>query len=228
MSVTDARCQLVAALPTWAAYAAVPSPNTLAELLQDADARALRDCLPAALARQFDASGDWRTAQHLANELLLAGQSTEVAFYYADRALRLSGGNVFARLSVARCFWVQRFPEAVLHHVRVLRHDVRRVSPPARRQQLCDEIADLYANVWCYSGRIDLASPWIQRLLAMRRCRLDTIMQIFAVAFGEHRAFELETARRLAPYADRLNDRNRSRVRIVLRRHLLATLRGRQ
>jgi len=111
MSVTDARCQLVTALPTRAAYAAVPSPSTLAELLDDADARGLRDCLPAVLARQFDASSDWRTAQHLANELLLAGQSIEVAFYYADRALQLSGGNAFARLSVARCFWVQRFPK---------------------------------------------------------------------------------------------------------------------
>lgn len=227
MSVTEARCQAVAALPNWAAYAADPSPLTLADLLAEADVCGLRDVLPSVLARHFNATGNWRTAQHVANELLLRGQSIEVAFYYADRALALSRGNAFARLSLVRCFWLQRFPAAVLHHLYILRHDARAVRPPQRREPLLNEIADLYANVLCYCRRLEEAIPWIRRVLSLRAGRGDTLVQMFAGVFGEHPELELELARRLAPYVQRLSQRDQTRVRHVLRRHLLATLRVR-
>jgi hypothetical protein len=227
MSVTEARCQAVAALPSWAAYAADASPFTLADLLAEVDVGGLRDALPSVLARHFNATGNWRTAQHAANELLLRGQSIEVAFYYADRALQLSGGNAFARLSLVRCFWLQRFPAAVLHHLHILRHDARTVRPAQRREQLLDEIADLYANVLCYCRRLEEATPWIRRVLSFRGGRGDTLVQIFACVFGEHPALELELARRLAPHVQRLSQRDQTRVHHVLRRHLLATLRAR-
>jgi hypothetical protein len=179
------------------------------------------------LAMQFSVSGHWRIAQHLANELLLAGRSISLAFYFADRALQLSGGNAFARLSVARCFWLQRFPEGVLHHLYLVRRHARSLSPRLRRKQFCDEIADLHANVLCYCGRLELATPWIWRVLKLPRCRIDTLVQIFNAAFGTPSVFEFEVARRLAPYIAQLSGRDRQRVTLVLRRHLLATIRER-
>lgn len=226
MSITEARCQLVTALPSWSGYCAEPSGTTLAALLADADANAVRDCIPAALARRFNEAGHWRVAQHIAFELLRVGQSIGLALYYADKALQASGGNPFARLSVARCFWLQRFPDAAIHHLLIARRDAQRFHPASRRADLQAEIADLFANVYCYVGRIDDARPWIERVL-VRGGRGDTLIQIFAATFGECPDLELRAARLLVPHLDKLGGRDRSRVQHVLRRHFLATLRAR-
>jgi hypothetical protein len=217
------------ALPAWLAYSASPEPSTLGLLLKAVGDAELRGSLPRALTTLFTSSANWRVAQHLANELMDEHRDTTLAEYYAAKAIELSAGDLVARLSLARCFWLQRFPEAVLSELNAIERLLLSYEPVARRAVFQHEIADLYVNTYSYANRLDLARPWIEQLLTSGRLiRGETLVQAFTAAFHhDERGLALRLARLLAPGISNLSGWDQKRVTVVIQTGFLQTIRSR-
>ena len=98
------------ALPEWTAYNTNPSRDTFLALMTTV--RNLNPILSTitSLYAFFLKNPHWKTAQHLSllfEDIL----HTTYAEYFAYKALSLSGGNVWARLCVAKVLWERRLTD---------------------------------------------------------------------------------------------------------------------
>lgn len=177
MAVTNADSyERLLALPAWSAYTRGPGQTTFAQLVNDAKAFDLREQLPRALAHLFLGCPHWKVAQHLANELIEIEDVT-LARYYAGKAVSLSQGHILAKLSLARCFWLQHFVEALMVILNEMISELNTVESEAQRGLVHYEIVELYVRIYCYGNRPDLARPWVEKLAQFPRFRVELIVQ---------------------------------------------------
>lgn len=211
----------------WAAYAADPSARTFGALIEAADSAGLEHEVAPALYESFRTARVWKTAQHLAQQCLRLENLTH-AEYFAMVALDISGGDAFARISLANVCWQRRLPNAVLHQTFILQRQVKRVRHPARRRLLQGEIAELNVRAYAYLGQMDQARRWLR--LLQRRNRI-TIATGIALLFGARRAgasdLHHQAAAMLTPHAQALGGHGQGAVLQGLRLGLLSLLRNR-
>jgi hypothetical protein len=153
-------------------------------------------------------------------------RDTTLAEYYAAKAVELSGGDLVARLSLARCLCLQRFPEAVLGELSTIELLLETYEPAERRPVFQHEVADLYVNTYCYANRLDLARPWVDQLLQSGHLvRGETLIQLLTSAF-HHDVTDLavRAARILAPKCEQLSTLEQKQVTVVLQVNFIRTL----
>lgn len=214
-------------LPEWNAYVAEPSRAKLFPLIAACDAAGCRAALVTSLAREFNAQGAWRIAQHASLEALAAGSLT-LAHFWAHQAMTLSQGDVRARIALASVLWARRIPRGVLYQTEIARALARRVHPRNERQLLKVQVAAFSARALAYAGLVDDADRWLTFLIRSRAVDGETALAVLLGA--RHRDNELvllHAAQLLAPWAPRLGPRPRAAVQAALRRALLRLIRAR-
>ncbi len=217
----------LANLPEWKTYATDPTRANFLALKGVTRVKPdLRLQLPAALARLWLSNEDWRIALHAA----LIAQSlrlTTLASYFSIRALRQSGGDVRARLLLARLYWDRRLAVAVLNETEIARFSSRR-DRGASRRRLQTEIAILNVRSHAYLGELARAARWLIFLQHGGGADTETLVY-FLFCARHHRATDAQAyvSRLLVPTLNLLGPRPRAAVQAGVRLALLNLLRGR-
>jgi uncharacterized protein YceH (UPF0502 family) len=205
--------------PEWTAYLADPTPQTLAALVTAADKR---DQAAAALRDK----STWKLAQHLSQLSARAGHLT-YAQVFAHRAIALSDGDPFARVSLAEALWMRRLPDAVLTQVQIIRGQARRVEEPQRRELLRRGIADLAVRAFAYGGNTRRCGGWVRRLERQGGTREAWLHLLRGARSTGDTASSWVAATALAPHEAAFGGRVRAAIRAALLQKLVAVLRAR-
>jgi len=218
----------LADLPAWAHYADAPSGNTLGALVAAARASNRNEDVVPSLLTFLNGSGNWKAAQHL-SLLCLRDDQLAYADYFSHRALELSGGDAFARITRARVLWERRLPLAVLHETSILRAQARRVRPRKRRRLLQAEIGELNVKAYCYVADLEHADPWILGVRRRGGATIECWVQLlFAARHADHLAHWELASFVLAPHFDKLGARPKAVVLRGLQYGLLRVLEARR
>jgi hypothetical protein len=209
------------------AYSNDPSPRTLSELLRAANSLESRNELVEALRRLSFQSENWRVSQHLCLVLLDRGLLVHAEFF-AHRAVIESRGDPFARLALADILWRRRLPFAVYFQETHIRRECRRIKSRPRRRLAQTQLAELMAKSAAYMCDLKTALPWFNHVRKVGG-QVETWLQVFlAAAYLDARTVQVESALKLAPFADQFGGQTHARVLRGVRLGLLELLRGRK
>lgn len=212
--------------PEWRAYVSSPSSATLGHLVESAEVAGRGDTVIPALYDRFRQSPDWKTAQHL-SQLCCRADHAMYATFFAMRAVDLSGGNPFARVSLAEAHWMRRIPEVVLQETRILRVQARRLRRPIRAI-LQSGIANLVVRAHAYAGHIKACHGYSRLLARTGRGTRETWAMLLIVAWqcSDDGQQSLAIAA-LAPFESGLGGRVQIMMRVPFRNRLLDIFRRR-
>jgi len=209
--------EIIAALPEWEYYVQNPSQSTFSKLVKECRGKSIFIQLLRSLYAKSSGGGNWKFYQHLSLLLEDSGNLT-YAWYFADKAIKASSGNVLARLILIKILWRKRLPLAVLYQTQIASAQIRRIKDKRIKRFLQREIAGLNVMAYAYLGDTDSLRPWLNYLKTSNTVDSDVVLQLLLGA-SHKRDNELQifAARTLAPCWQHFGGRVQGAIKSGLR-----------
>lgn len=213
----------ITALPEWIAYATTRDGDSFRALMRVAPPD---DALLAAMVALGRTLADWRVMQHTALLFVERGYTSE-GFYFAQKAVAESGGDIRARIALARVYEARRFLDALHQELRQVQLRIRGVRDREVRRALRAELANAFVRLHCYLGRPSHARGWFAYVVETNTGVVSTFEHVLHATLrsAEYADMRSTAAMALAGVTLPKGSRVTARVEFAIRAHLLDVLR---